>query len=736
MGVGFKRRYTADPGLAELLKIEGVVIIDNEAPATIAGGLTGLATCIGEFEDGGFEPFEVTSSVDFLSNYGGFGFAYAGVPSNNPCARGRKADSAVNFEYWNGNGFIALANKKYNRLVCVRVDTRVGTVLFSRLASISGADNFNWNLEPGQVLSFKVDGGAEDLATYDAAAPLINSAAGTYPTTFAGGESITFIIDGTTYTAVFLATDTTQAAAVARMNAAAGGTPFSVVGGGVTRLTGRIRGTGGNVRILSVSAVLVTTATGFSAGAAVAGTGDVANIDQVTDAEIASVLLADVTGVVFDRDADGNARFTNTLTPLTGTLEVGASTTATALGLTIGTIATAATGEAGVIPAGTRVSTGTTPEWVTMQSVAVSAGSAGPYRVPIRHSLDDGTGAAALTAAIDTVVGAIEIGAFSVINDLPTTVALTEAQLDAAYLTAIDKTKGVAGVTKEVNLTFSARQSNAIRNRLRQNGRDASANGCDGRVACISPPLGTTRAQARSTTVQPGVGPYRSERVVYAYPGATHLIPQIAVRGLAGGAGFTVDGLVDTHFDSWAASVMSQLPPEQNPGQETPFLDAIVAVERNNADVQSMDMQDYVLFKAAGIAALRIDGGTAFIQSGVTSVDPVVNSGQVKINRRRFADYIQDNLAPLLMHYVKKVGTPDQRAVVFGVVKGFMMQLKNGPPSRIEDYGLDAKSGNTPDSLAAGVFRILLQGRMHPDLDVVVLDVTVGQTVTITLVNP
>lgn len=734
MASGFLRRYTQDPGLAELLKIEGVVIIDNTAPPSLTGALTGMACCVGEFEDGDFDPLEVTSSGDFLQTYGGFGFAYDGVPSNNPCARSRKADGAIVPEYWNGNGFIALANKKYSRLVCVRVDTRVGTVVFSRLASISGADNFNWNLEPGDVLGFKVDGAGEDTATFSATAALINSAAGTYPSTFAGGESVTFKIDGLTYTAIFLSTDQTQTQVIARMNAAAGGTPFSNQGGGVTRLTGRQRGTGGSVQIVSVSGVLVTTATGFSAGAPVAGTGNVANIDQVTDAEVASIVAAGITGVSFNRDAQGRARFVNTATPLTGTLEVGASTTTTAFGLTIGDTNDAADGVDGVIPAGTRVSTGTTPEWVTMQTISVTADNAGPYRVPIRHSLDDGTGASALTAAIDTVVGAIELGAFSVLNDLPTSAALTESALDAAYLTAIDKTLDVAGVTKEINHLFSARQSNAIRNRVRSNATDASANGCWGRESTVSPPLGTTtRAMAKSNTVQPGVGPYRSERVVYAFPGVAHLVPQIAVRGLAGGAGFTADGIIDSHADSWEASVMSQLSPEQNPGQETSFLENIVSIERNNPDVQAMAMGDYVAFKRAGIAAIRIDGGVACIQSGVTSVDPVANSSQVKINRRRYADYVEDSLGPLLMHYVKKVGTPDQRGAVFGVVNGFMIQERDGQPSRVQEFLLDGRSGNTPAALKAGAFRLILQAVMHPDLDVIVLDVTIGQTVTITL---
>src|SRR5919108_4693830 len=138
-GAGCTRRYDRDPGLAEILKIEGVVIIDRDVSGRQTGAETGASICVGEFEDGPYNtPVEILGGDDQVATFGGFGFTHDGLPSSNPCARARKADNAVAFEYWNGNGFLALARKTYPRLFLVRADTSVGSVAFTKLPSVLG----------------------------------------------------------------------------------------------------------------------------------------------------------------------------------------------------------------------------------------------------------------------------------------------------------------------------------------------------------------------------------------------------------------------------------------------------------------------------------------------------------------------------------------------------------------------------------------------------------------------
>ena len=738
MAVGFIRRFSDDPGLAVLTAIEGVVVIDRDPPAVITGVGTGTVTIVAEFEDGAFNtPLQLSGGGDFLNTFGGFGYTYNGVASQNPCARKRSADAALTPEAWNGNGFIAAQGKKFAALICCRVDTSVGSVTFTREASLHGAGPLTWALVSGQHLDLDVGGGTV-VTTFTGVPAHLASASGTYPSTFAGGESITFSVDGTTYQAFFQVGDQSQAQVLARMNLVAGFTAFAQGSGTVTNLNGLLAGTSGEVQILAVSSGLVTTATGFSVGGSpTAGTGNVANIVAVQDSEVDSLVHTDVAALHFFRDANGDAWLVNTGTPGTGTVKVVSTTTATEFGFPVGVVDSAASGNVGTIPAGTPVTDGT-HTWVTMQTVAVKAATAGPYTVKVRPANDDGTGVSAIAGAVNAVptTNPIALDAFSVANLAPLTAALTEAQIDVAYITALGTTKATSSVVKRTNKIVCARASNAIRNALRSNADDASANGCYGRMAILRPPLGTTtRAQALSLNSQPGVGAYRDQRVIYAFPGVQCYVPQIAALGaVAGGFGFTDTGLVDTGFDTWVASVTSQLPPEENPGQATTFLQGILAVEAGNPDVQALTIGDYENFRAGGIAAPRVDEGVSFVQSGITSVDPLVYPNLKNIARRQMADYIQDTLSLRLMSYDKKLATLLRRALIVSEITAFMDSLvsaKNPSLQRIDSYSIDAKSGNTPDTLAAGVFRIILKVRTLSSLDVIVLDTQIGESVIV-----
>ena len=75
-----------------------------------------------------------------------------------------------------------------------------------------------------------------------------------------------------------------------------------------------------------------------------------------------------------------------------------------------------------------------------MQAIAVLEGEPGPYAVKVRPSLDDGTAVGAAVGVVNRVVSPIAGDSFVVLNIGVLTVALTEGQLDAAYVTAIGTT--------------------------------------------------------------------------------------------------------------------------------------------------------------------------------------------------------------------------------------------------------------------------------------------------------
>lgn len=733
MGAGFTRRFSADPGNDELTAIEGVVIIEREPPAALSGIGSGTVCCVGEFEDGDFaEPMEVASTADFLALFGSFGHTYAGVASTYPCAQKRAQDAALVPEYWNGNGFVALTRKAFRRLIVVRVDTSVGSVDLRRLACLKGAAGFTFDLEPAQNVIFKVDA-VSVTATFTAVAATKQSLAGTYPSTFAGGEAMVIAVDGVEYTITFEAGDQSQANLISRVNTILGFTSWSDAGGGKTDFTGRKRGSDGSVQIVSLDA-LVATATGFSAGAAVIGTGNVKNIDAVGADEIHTIVAAAAvaagTTAAVKQDEDQYLWLCNTKTPGTGALEI-TSATAVNLGWEAADAADADSGIEGTIPAGFRVkASGSTQMFVTTQSQAVTVSNGGPYRVKVRHASDLGTGTSEIAGAINTVPYEVPggLGFWDVTNALPVTAALTESQIDAAYQAAIDATIDLSSVVRQTNIIVSARQSNAVRTALKVNANDASAQGCYGRMALFSAPLKLTRAAAKSTTVAPGVGAYRDRRCVYVFPGWSVQVPQIALPNSSSN-GFTTTGIIDVHADTWLASVMSQLNPEENPGQETSFMGNVLGIEAGNSDVQGMGLSDYKAFRLSGICAPRMADGVAIFQSGVTSVNPTTQPNYRNIARQRMSDYITDTLATRSQSYVKKLSTFERRAALLGEYNGFLQDLKDG--QRIDSFSIDGKSGNTPSALAQGIYRIIMKVKTFPSMDVIVIDSTVGESVQI-----
>ena len=718
------RRFTTDPGLEVLLNIESVNVLDIEPEAPITSTGYGTVLLIGEFEKGPYNtPTEVFGPSDVAQTFGGFGFSYGGVPAGNPCARKRLADATVVPEYWNGNGMVALNGKTFSRLILTRVDTSVGSVSFSRSASILGNVQSTFAVTAGQTLIVDVGGGNVTSTILGTQGTYTG---GVFPggggnSGFIGGEWLDVAWDAhATVRVYFLAADQTPTQVAARINGYVGYTMMTTAAGGTKLVfTGVQYGSGANVNVVAADAPGTLTAIGIATGTH-AGTGSAVNLNSMTVAELHTLVHAAVPAVTVDVGYGGAIRMTNTLTPLTGTLKIVSTSTAVAFGFApLDTVVTAVTGSAQTIPAGTRVRTAGAIEWVTCDDVAVTAASAGPYSIKVRPSTDDGTAVSALANAVTTMYDPTQYDNFSVTNPLPLTQALTETQLDVAYLAAFDTTYDVNSVVKQTNTSYCARQSNAVRRKGRDNADYASKNGCYGRRFCMRPPFNTLRAVAKQVA-EPGIQAYRHERVIYCYPGASVYMPAIAAVGTAGGAGFTADGFINEGADGFMAMACSLLPPAENPGQVVDFFDAISGLE-DSANVQGWDMTDYISFKAYGIAALRMDGGTPEFQSGVTSVDPVAHPGQVTINRRRLADQLEDTLALRAKNYGKKLGTRARYAAMLTVINDYLSGLTRIESSGVQAFVVDGKKGNTAATLAAGLRWIYVYVQTVTSMDSIVL---------------
>lgn len=473
------------------------------------------------------------------------------------------------------------------------------------------------------------------------------------------------------------------------------------------------------------------------------GTGNVSNIDLVTLAEASSIIETAVPGAVADSTPTNNLRICNSTTPVTGTIEIdAASTGAAALGLTTGIVAAANSSPLGdtLIPAGTRIQDATTGAiWVTLEDTVSVTALATTLELKVRPGVDDDTAPTAAIGDLNVLLDSLD-ESYTFTNSAALN-RLTDSQMDVRYLDAIDATIDVSGTPFDINIMYSARTTERIMQKLRDNAVSATATGHRARKAVIGPPLATTRAIAQGST---GVGvgnTGREQRAFYAFPGLTTFIPEIAVIGELGGPGFTDTGVINIRSDGFYASVGSVLPPEENRGQQLSdtnygAMNALSLEDFYNKEVAGgigLTIDDYILFKAAGIIAPRTDRTSGLIfQSDVTSVNPLTQQALVDAKRRFMGDFIIDSLGDIAANYVKKLNTPSRRRAFISVLNGFLEGLKtpNQPDfSRIADYKVVDETSNEQRAQGFQVMAVSVQ--IFASMDFIVFRTQVGATVNV-----
>lgn len=306
--------------------------------------------------------------------------------------------------------------------------------------------------------------------------------------------------------------------------------------------------------------------------------------------------------------------------------------------------------------------------------------------------------------------------------------AASAAGLDALYATAIDSLLADLSPANEVNIIWAARKSASIAVKLRTHAPTQSGQGL-GRVALVSPPLDQVNLTTVGGSASPGVGANRGERTFYSWPGTLTFVQEAIGANVKGADGVNyADGNLDVTGDGWLASVLSVLAPERNPGEASATtrraLQSILGYQRS---APVLGMGEYIYMRGQGICGIRIDrtAGPVF-QSGVTSS---LVTGEKNINRRRFADFIEDSLAAQLVAFNK---LPVSSAFIDGVLltaTSFLDPLvsRNSPAAaRMAGYVLDPKSGNTPAAQKLGIFVLDVRVDMLSTADFIVIPVAVG----------
>jgi hypothetical protein len=666
----FTRRFATIPSAAVLLAVSGVVLVSSPPARPVNAAEFGRVCVVGEFEDGPFnEPTRLITATDQSDKFGLFGYQYGSQKYQYPCARRSGGN-----EDWNGNAYLQTTKLVFNGLVFCRVDTSIGQVTLTPRAFVQGTVKAPFALDNGLTFIFTPNGASAVTVTFAATAAARTATAGTY-NAFTGGEVLTLGLDnGATFDVVFQAADTSIGAIVTRINTTYGQTIASNVSGQL-RITSLTKGTGSKVYVKANSTsdtldLTVDAVTDIN----VSGTGDAANIAQTTYAELKAKVEAASALVALTSSSDGFPRLVSKLGGA-GAIAIGNGTANGALGFTNGTSATPALPTDVTLAAGLRCNDGgaAATRVVTMQTKTAKKGSVASINVPVRPAVDDGSYAGVAADAIDTLEDAPGGLEWSIANNDLLTAALSASQLDSRYATAIDATMGISNdTTRKIGAITSARQSNAIRSKLRQNAIDASKSGHFGRFAFLCPPNGSS-ANTIIGAVAPGVGSTRAEEAPYGAGGVRCFLQELIDGGYAD------DGIYVRHPDLMLASRWSVLPPGYNPGQlpEDPALrwspSIFVGLE---AAAASWNEKTYEAFKAAGVCAAFFDAqdGITFEQ-GITSVDPAVDPSLVDLSRKTLEFHIGDSLAGFLKPKAKQQGTIRRREQQRLAMEGFLDTL-------------------------------------------------------------
>ena len=724
---GFIRRYGFFPGAETIALIEGVVIVDLPPPGAVNGVGVGTTAIVGEFTDvssailasstgvitSKHKPVEVVSAQDMLNKTGGF-------------------DSTLGkFGAEMGNGFVAVRNKKFSRLIlqAVNLASALGVRLFRQL--------------PTNV----------SLTSAEPVVPM-QSALISAGTEFKSGASRARVAKRLQF---------------AEDAAFASGIDAAVTPTGLPAATQNV-----------VSA-------GSDFVAAAVAVGDAVVLDRLAPSPTALtvlMLIGDLTATVAS-----TAGF-----PATGVILVESEymtytgvTSTSFTGLVRGALGSAAAGHANSLPVAGITNGGTYRVTAIVGATTLTvekldgtnftltdwiAATAKPFRVHVARTIDtvNQNFALASTAAYVVPCRALDATIANATTVSPTITpptatqttwdplsglkmqthptapgleytaavqgvnASNSASMDAVYVAAIEAFLGQELPEREVNIILSARSSTVINNKLKSHVLDSSGLGV-GRVAVISPSLSVQDTATAIGDTAPGVGANRSERVFYSWPGALTYVPEAVNINIAkADSGVTSTGIIDVPGNGWLAAVCSNLPPERNPGQAAEPVPTVMApVLGIQRGVSALTMTDYINLRAKGICGLRIDktSGPIF-QSGVTTS---LIAGTKNINRRRMADFIEDSLANRLVQLSKLPLTNAFKDAAVIEVVAFLDELlspNNAAAQRINNYEVDTKSGNTPELEAKGIYVIIVRVRTLATADFIVVQAEIGEGVVIT----
>jgi hypothetical protein len=669
--MAFIRRFTGFfPGLDVIKQIEGIAIVALEPPGDIIGVGTGTTAIVGEFADVTYgvtvdesgnvsthvQPVEIFSPTDLVTKTGGFD------------------ETIGEFGGADGNGFVAVRNNKYSRLIAVVVNnaSSKGVRAWRHLPSNAG------DTDPTPVVSMQA---ATVLAGRE----------------FKSGGDRARLCQAVGFTA-----DGAYASGVDGALASSSGATAVLTSAGAAFLTAN---DGKGVQVGDI--VVLGSLAGSGDNLTAAQQGSTFRVEAVTDDN--TLVLEKMDGTNFSNGA---------LASLAYRIHVAATADSGGQGHNL------ASAGGYLIPARPLDAT-IAHDTVVAPSLVPSAETATSWDPlsGLSMATQPGTGNdLAYTAAVQApnAANASEIDAlYSDCFDALLGEELPAREVNIVF--AARTSQNIRSFIKQHVLDASA-----------------SGVGRRGIISPPIDTIGTSGETTVLGDSDPGVGANRDARLVYGWPGYQTFIkeavgfPLLCADGkLTGSDQKHVDGVLDKRIDGKLASIFSILAPERNPGQAAAPIPQLMAdVLGIQRGVTGLGMPDYIRFRARGIMALRIDRSEGpVIQSGVTtSLNPKLKN----YARQAMEDFLTDSVSEALAPYEKLPLTEDLMDTELSEVKGFLEGLlsRDEPTKRrIAGYTLTEDRSLSGD----GVYIISMSVRNLASQDDLVLQATVGENVETTV---
>lgn len=202
---------------------------------------------------------------------------------------------------------------------------------------VTSANAETFDLEPTQTLTIKINGGGAATVTFDAAAAELTASAGSFAQM--SNESMEVRVDGGEWQTITFGTEASMVLALAVLNAAIEGASAHDNAGEDVDIVSDTKGTSSKIETQNVDVGIETKLGIDDPGDSGAGTGDVADINAVTAAEVAARISADVAGGTGIANAAGTVTAQTDTSGAGGSVQVTGGTANTAIAFDTGVYA-------------------------------------------------------------------------------------------------------------------------------------------------------------------------------------------------------------------------------------------------------------------------------------------------------------------------------------------------------------------------------------------------------------